>query len=290
LITADSGGANSADSTLFKMDPAAFADESGPTVTAKHFPPGTSKWNKVEHRLFPRITHSPRGRPLTSDEVLLQSISTTHTRTGLSVNAMLDENHYPTGRKLTKAERTAAQQRVEREAFHGEWNYAIAPCDPQQSPLTGPHRAKAPPIPLEATFLLTHRALTGLSREQFDHLVNELEPARKHLAEAEREKRQGVNRRGYNPGHGFLEHRHRVLAAILSRRNTTTLTLTAQLLGRDRNTLNYHAHRTMPLPAFAAPDIVKALDQPRRTHPPRTTDAPKTAITDYENNTKPASS
>ncbi|CAG6393595.1 hypothetical protein SCOCK_210035 [Actinacidiphila cocklensis] len=170
LVTADSGGANSADSHLFKNDLAAFADESGLTITVLHFPPATSKWNKVEHRLFSRITHSLRGRPLTSYEVLLQTISATRTSTGLTVQAVLDENEYPTGRTLTKAERAAILQRVKRDDFHGEWNYTISPPDPAQTPPAEPELAKAPPIPAEATFLLTHPALTGMSREQFDRL------------------------------------------------------------------------------------------------------------------------
>ncbi|MEW1870788.1 ISAzo13 family transposase [Streptomyces caelestis] len=295
LTTADSGGANSAASHLFKMDLAAFADECGLTTTVLHFPPGTSKWNKVEHRLFSRITHSLRGRPLSSYEILLQSISATRTRTrtrtGLTVKAALDENDYPTGRTLTKDERKAILRRVQRDDFHGEWNYTIAPYDPQTAPPPEPDRAKAPPIPAEATHLLTHPALTGMSRELFDRLVEELEPCRRVLAEAEREKRKGLNRRGYNPGFGFLDHRHRVLAAVLNRRNTVTLTLTARLLGRDRNTLSYHAHRTMPLLAFAAaPDITAALTQPRRTHPPRTIDALQDVITDYESKIKSGSS
>ncbi|XLX04341.1 hypothetical protein ACKTSN_00080 [Streptomyces flavusporus] len=158
------------------------------------------------------------------------------------------------------------------------------------APPPEPDRAKAPPIPAEATFLLTHPALTGMCRELFDRLVEELEPCRRVLAEAEREKRKGLNRRGYNPGFGFLDHRHRVLAAVLSRRDTVTLTLTARLLGRDRNTLSYHAHRTMPLLAFAAaPDITAAITQPRRTHPPRTIDALQNAIADYESNIKSGS-
>ncbi|MFB6549443.1 ISAzo13 family transposase [Streptomyces sp. NPDC056405] len=291
LITADSGGANSADSHLFKKDLAALADEWGLTITVLHFPTGTSKWNKVEHRLFSRITHSLRGRPLTSYEVLLRSITATRTSTGLTVNAALDENDYPTGRILTKDERKAILQRIQRDEFHGEWNYTIAPYDPQTAPSPEPDRAKAPPIPAEATHLLTHPALTGMSREQFDRLVEELEPCRRVLAEAEREKRKGINRRGYNPGFGFLDHRHRVLAAVLSRRNTVTLTLTARLLGRDRNTLSYHAHRTMPLLAFAAaPDITAAITQRRRTRPPRTIDALQDVIADYESNIKSGSS
>lgn len=288
LITADAGGANSADSHLFKKDLAAFTDECGLTITVLHFPPGTSKWNKVEHRLFSRITHSLRGRPLTSYEVLIQSIAATRTHTGLTVSAVLDENDYPTGRTLTKDERKAILQRVQRDDFHGEWNYTIAPYDPQQASSAEPEQAKAPPISAEATYLLTHPALTGMSREQFDRLVEELEPCRRILAEVEREKRKGINRRGYNPGFGFLDHRHRVLAAVLSRRNTVTLTLTARLLGRDRNTLSYHAHRTMPLLAFAAPDTVAALAQPRRTHPPRMIEALHSAIADYESTSNQA--
>lgn len=290
LITADSGGANSADSHLFKNDLAAFADQCGLSTTVMHFPPATSKWNKVEHRLFSRITHSLRGRPLTSYEVLLQTISTTRTSTGLTVQAVLDENEYPTGRTLTKAERTAILQRVERDDFHGEWNYTIAPHDPGQEPPVEQEEAKAPPIPDESTFLLTHPALTGMSREQFHRLVQELEPWRRTLAEAEREKRKGINRRGYNPGVGFLDHRHRVLVAVLHHRNTVTLTLAAHLLGRVPTSLNYHAHRTRPLLAFATPDLAAALASPRRTHPPRTIEALQSVITDHENTIRSGSS
>ena len=282
LITADCGGANSADSTLFKIDLAAFADESGLTINISHFPPGTSKWNKVEHRLFSRITHSLRGVPLTSYEVLLQSISATRTKTGLSVSAVMDENDYPTGRKLTKAERTAAEHRVERDAFHGEWNYAIAPHDPSRQAPQEPEETKAPPIPAEAVFLLTHPALTGISRERFDRLVEELEPCRRLLAEAERLKNKGVNRRGYNPGVGYLDHRHRVLVALLHRRNTVTLTLVGHLVGRPPTSLNYHAHRTEPLLAFAGPDITTILATRRRTRPPRTVEALTRVIDEYD--------
>lgn len=282
LITADAGGANAADSYLFKKDLAGFADETGLRITVLHFPPGTSKWNKVEHRLFSRITHTLRGRPLTSYDVLLQSIAATRTSTGLTVNAVLDKNTYPTGRVITKTERAAIQHRVHRDTFHGEWNYTIAPHDPEQPPAAEHDPAKAPPIPAEATLLLTHPVLTGLSRRRFDRLVAQLEPWRRVLAEAEREKRHGINRRGYNPGFGFLDHRHRVLAAILSRRNTITLTLAARLLGRDRNTLSYHAHRTMPLLAFASPDLATLLAQPRQTHPPRTIEALHTVIASHE--------
>ncbi|WP_442481140.1 ISAzo13 family transposase [Streptomyces sanglieri] len=276
LITADAGGANSADSTLFKMDLAVLADDSGLDITVMHFPPGTSKWNKVEHRLFSRITHSLRGQPLTSYEVLLQTISATRTSTGLSVSAVLDENNYPTGRKLTRAERKAVEQRVERDEFHGEWNYTIAPHDPVQDPPTSPEQKLAAPIPPEATFLLTHPALTGMSRDQFD----QLEPCRQILTDAER-RDDGSDGRGRNPGFGILDHRHRVLAAILNCRNTVTLTLAGQLIGRDRNVLSYHAHRTRPLLAFGGTGLAAILT--RQTHPPRTLEALKSVIERHDN-------
>ncbi|WP_408015826.1 ISAzo13 family transposase [Rhodococcus chondri] len=287
LVTADSGGANSADSHLFKMDLAAFAHESGLFVTVAHFPPGTSKWNKVEHRLFSRITHSLRGRPLTSYEVLIQTISATRTRTGLTIKAVLDENTYPTGRKLTRADRKAIMERVTRDEFHGEWNYTIAPHDPVQTARPAPEPAP-PPIPDEATFLLTHPVLTGLTREEFDQLVLRLEPCQQVLTEAERHSasRDG---RGRNPGFGTLDHRHRVLAAVLRSRNTVTLTLAAELMGRKRNVLSYHAGRSKPMLAFAGPELARVLVF-RRTHPPRTLEALKRLIRDHDNEINSGSS
>ncbi|MFI6361051.1 ISAzo13 family transposase [Streptomyces sp. NPDC050743] len=288
LVTADSGGANSASSHLFKMGLAAFADECGLSITVMHFPPGTSKWNKVEHRLFSRITHSLRGRPLTSFEVLLQTISATRTSTGLTVSATLDENDYPTGRVLTRAERKGIEQRVERDAFHGEWNYTIVPRDPDQEPSQDAQEASGPPIPPEATFLLTHPALTGMPREEFDQLVLRLEPCRQLLTEAERQ-REDRDGRGRNPGFGILDHRHRVLAAVLRSRNTVTLTLAGQLLGLHRNVLSYHAGRTKPLLAFAGPDLAAVLVD-RRTHPPRSLEALQHVIDEYDSKIKTGSS
>jgi hypothetical protein len=286
LVTADAGGANSADSTLFKMDLAAFCDESGLTLTVTHFPPGTSKWNKVEHRLFSRITHSLRGQPLTSYEVLLQTISATRTGSGRNIKALLDHNDYPTGRKLTRTQRNAVAQRVARDGFHGEWNYTIAPADPDRSVPTEPG-TQPPPIPAKATFLLTHPALTGMTRERFHELVLQLEPCRQILAEAERQA-AGRDRRGRNPGFGILDHRHRILAALLSSRNTVTLTLAAKLLGHDRNTLSYHAGRTRPLLAFAGASLIATLT--RQTHPPRTLEALTAAIALHDSRIKAGSS
>ncbi|MGW2547029.1 ISAzo13 family transposase [Kitasatospora sp. NPDC001574] len=279
LVTADAGGANSADSRLFKMGLADLADECGLSITVMHFPPGTSKWNKVEHRLFSRITHSLRGQPLTSYEVLLQTISATRTSTGLAVQAVLDENTYPTGRALTRAERRSVDQRVERDEFHGEWNYTITPQDPGQQPQEDSRDESGPPIPAEATFLLTHPALTGMTREEFEQLVLRLEPCQQILAQAERHSGDG---RGRNPGFGTLDHRHRVLTAVLRSRNTVTLTLAAELMGRKRNVLSYHAGRSKPLLAFAGPELARILVF-HRTRPPRTLEALKRLIEQHDN-------
>ncbi|MER6564170.1 ISAzo13 family transposase, partial [Streptomyces sp. NPDC001027] len=236
---------------------------------------------KVEHRLFSRITHSLRGQPLTSYEVLLQTISATRTSTGLTVQAVLDENAYPTGCALTRAERKGVERRVERDAFHGEWNYTIAPQDPDQQLQEDPHDESGPPIPAEATFLLTHPALTGMPREQFEQLVLHLEPCQQVLTEAERQS-TGRDGRGRNPGFGTLDHRHRVLTAVLRSRNTVPLTLAAELMGRKRNVLSYHAGRSKPMLAFAGPELARILVF-RRTHPPRTLEALKRVIEEHDN-------
>ncbi|MET8134107.1 ISAzo13 family transposase [Streptomyces sp. NPDC005251] len=288
LVTADAGGANSADSRLFKMGLADFADECGLSITVMHFPPGTSKWNKVEHRLFSRITHSLRGQPLTSYEVLLETISATRTSTGLTVHAALDENAYPTGHVLTRSERKNVDQRVERDEFHGEWNYTITPQGPDQQFPEDPHGDPGPPVPAEATFLLTHPALTGMPREQFDQLVLQLEPCQQILTEAERQ-REGRDRRGRNPGFGVLDHRHRVLAAVLRSRNTVTLTLAAELMGRTRNVLSYHAGKSKPMLAFAGPELARVLVF-HRTHPPRTLEALKRVIEHHDDEINSSSS
>ncbi|MFD9458818.1 hypothetical protein ACFWBC_37790 [Streptomyces sp. NPDC059985] len=161
-----------------------------------------------------------------------------------------------------------------RDTFHGEWNYVITPRDPNAP--NAPTRPPAPDIPPETTHLLTHPALTGMTREQFDRLVHRLEPCRDLLAEANRQA-EGRDRRGRNPGFGVLDHRHRVLAALLSSRNTVTITLVAQLLGRPQTTVAYHALASRPLLAFGGTEMTTILAR-RRTHPPRSVEALKEAI------------
>ncbi|MFS8067001.1 MAG: ISAzo13 family transposase [Byssovorax sp.] len=125
LITADSGGSNSARARLWKVELQRFADQTGLRVTVCHFPPGTSKWNKIEHRLFCHITTNWRGRPLVSYKVVVNLIAHTSTSNGLSVRARLDRRCYPTGIKVTDKE--LAEVRMKPAKFHGAWNYTITP-------------------------------------------------------------------------------------------------------------------------------------------------------------------
>lgn len=129
LIHADGGGSNSARSRLWKVALQDFADETGLQISVCHFPPGTSKWNKIEHRMFCHITNNWRGRPLTSHEVVVNLIANTTTKKGLRIQAQFDPNPYPIGKSVTDAE--LARVRLEPAEFHGEWNYKILPRSTQ---------------------------------------------------------------------------------------------------------------------------------------------------------------
>jgi Rhodopirellula transposase DDE domain len=125
LVTADSGGSNSSRSRLWKVALQHLADDLGMAITVCHFPPGTSKWNTIEHRLFCHITNNWRGRPLVSRAVIVNLIGSTTTTTGLHVEAALDTNTYAIGIKVTDEE--LAQVRIKKHTFHGEWNYTVSP-------------------------------------------------------------------------------------------------------------------------------------------------------------------
>jgi len=127
LICADAGGSNGYRLRLWKIELAKLATEIGIPITVAHFPPGTSKWNKIEHRLFSHITTNWRGRPLTSHEVVVELIGATTTRTGLTVHAERDTNSYPRGVKITKQEMDAIAPQLKTDAFHGDWNYTMRP-------------------------------------------------------------------------------------------------------------------------------------------------------------------
>ena len=132
LITADSGGANGNRRRTWKTELAAFAAETGLAISVCHLPPGTSKWNKIEHRLFSQITMNWRGRPLTSHETILQLIGATTTATGLTVTATLDTGSYPIGIKISNREMAALP--ITRDEFHGDWNYTMHPATRPNTP------------------------------------------------------------------------------------------------------------------------------------------------------------
>ncbi|MGH2511807.1 MAG: ISAzo13 family transposase [Candidatus Limnocylindrales bacterium] len=125
LVTADAGGSNGYRLRLWKFELQKFADETGLEIAVCHFPPGTSKWNKIEHRLFAAITANWRGRPLVSHEVIVNLIGATTTRTGLRVRSELDPRSYPAGLRISDAEMATLHLRTD--AFHGEWNYTLVP-------------------------------------------------------------------------------------------------------------------------------------------------------------------
>ena len=125
LVTADAGGSNGARLRLWKVELQKFADETGLRIAVCHFPPGTSKWNKIEHRLFSYISQNWRGKPLRSFETIVNLIAATTTTTGLTIHAELDKQSYPAGIRVSDQE--LAQVQIRRDKFHGDWNYEIRP-------------------------------------------------------------------------------------------------------------------------------------------------------------------
>src|SRR6266480_1617687 len=161
LVTADAGGSNSYRTRAWKAELAAFALQTGLAVTVCHFPPGTSKWNKIEHRLFSHITMNWRGRPLTSHEVVVASIAATTTRTGLRVRAELDTSAYDTGLKISGRQMDALP--LTRHDWHGDWNYTLRPeAYDQAAGAPDPFDRPSPDLAW-----LCHPALTGLPAQEW---------------------------------------------------------------------------------------------------------------------------
>jgi hypothetical protein len=125
LITADGGGSNGSRVRLWKAELQRLADETELEIAVCHFPPGTSKWNKIEHRLFSFISQNWRGKPLVSHETIVNLIAATTTKAGLKVTCELDQSIYPSGIKVSKKE--MEEMNLRRDPFHGEWNYTISP-------------------------------------------------------------------------------------------------------------------------------------------------------------------
>ena len=194
LITADAGGSNSYRTRAWKTELAAFAAETGLAVTVCHFPPGTSKWNKIEHRLFSHISMNWRGRPLTSHKVIVDTIAATTTRTGLRVHAELDTGRYATGEVISDAQMAALP--ITRHDWHGDWNYTMRPERAEQT-------ADACPTPAQQSnsrdrSRLIHPAVTGMPTADWEDLLARLTVPR----EAQREAEAQPSRRRTAPASG----------------------------------------------------------------------------------------
>ena len=231
LITADAGGSNSCRYRVWKAELARLAAEAGLSITVGHFPPGTSKWNKIEHRLFSQITMNWRGRPLTGHEVVVNTIGSTRTRTGLGVEAELDRGAYPTGVAVSKAHLAALP--IQPHATHGAWNYTISPAARPPSPQAGTSGPPAAARRAAILRILAHPRLTGMPRQELDALAHRLAPAQA-AAREQRCYQQRGGPRGQTPGtHGrpILSDRDRLLVAVVYLRQVCSQQVLADLLG-----------------------------------------------------------
>jgi transposase len=260
LITADAGGSNGYRTRAWKAGLAALAAETGLEITCCHFPPGTSKWNKVEHRLFSHITMNWRGRPLTSHDVVINSIAATTTRTGLTVRARLDDGSYPTGVKVSNAQMAALP--ISRHLFHGDWNYTLHPAAGHTAGPAASNEQEHRPAALPE--------LTGLAAAEMDELIARLAA----LRQAQREERVRTHpasdarhkpRSGRPPVFPFPD---RVVATVLHLRLGLPDDTLAHLLGTSRTTigralteirdlLDQHGHRIEPV--TAPPDLPASI-------------------------------
>jgi Rhodopirellula transposase DDE domain len=239
LITADAGGSNSYRTRVWKAEVAALAVEAGLEVTVCHFPPGTSKWNKVEHRLFSHITMNWRGRPLTSHEVVVNTIAATTTRTGLRVHAELDPGTYDTG--LTVSDAQMAALPLDRHDWHGDWNYTLQPREHgnwEYGTRPGKPQPASAPAPFDqpspSLAWLCHPELTGMPPAEWDALIAALTTLHEGQREASLDKRRGHRPRQAAPGPGrrpVLTLADRLLAAVLHYRLGLSQVAIGALLG-----------------------------------------------------------
>jgi len=249
LITADAGGSNGYRTRAWKAELAALAVETGLEITICHFPPGTSKWNKVEHRLFSHITMNWRGRPLTSHEVIVNTIAATTTRTGLRVRAELDTSAYATGIKISDRQMKALP--LTRHDWHGDWNYTLrAEVYDQAAGVPDPFDQPSPGLAW-----LCHPELTGLPPQEWDALIAALMTLHDQQRETSLDTRRGHRPRLTAPGTGrrpVLSLADRLLATILHQRLALPQVAIAALFGVRPETINKRIR-----------DIRQLLDQAR---------------------------
>ena len=284
LITADAGGSNGYRSRTWKAELAALAVETGLAITVCHLPPGTSKWNKIEHRLFSAITMNWRGRPLTSHEVILQSIAATTTGTGLRVHAQLDTGDYPTGVPGSDAEMAALP--IARHAFHGDWNHTLHP----HSIPTDATATTSQTTDHAAPDTSPHPTLTGMTTEELTTLTTALDTLRNaHQQALQAAYRQALEAAGHNgihphaprsgrpPTFAFAD---RVLATVLHLRLglpdntlahlfTTSRATIRRAVTETRQLLDEHGTciTATPTPPSTLVNLLAATVTQRNTHP-----------------------
>jgi Rhodopirellula transposase DDE domain len=258
LITADAGGSNSYRYRVWKSELAALAAETGLAITVCHFPPGTSKWNKIEHRLFSHITMNWRGRPLTSHEVVIQTIAATRTSRGLHVEAVLDPGDYPTGVAVSK-ERFAALP-LQRHATHGAWNYTLHPAAATPPAGEGTTGQRSSPAHRRQQMLarLNDERLTGMTSTELACLCTALAPLQAARAQQRHSAQRGGRARraaGKLRGKPLFDDPARVLLTLLYQRQACSMNVLADLLevtatcigdlaGETREVLEDHGHAT----------------------------------------------
>jgi hypothetical protein len=247
LITADACGSNGYRTRAWKTELAALAAETGLDITVCHMPPGTSKWNKIEHRLFSRISMNWRGRPLTSHDVIVNSIAATTTRTGLKVHAELDLGTYETGIKVTDSDIDGLP--MHRHRFHGDWNYTLhLQPRPTTRPVHNPRSADGPSA-RPCARSLCNPELTGMPERALDELINRLTQNLDELRERDRLQQRGGERiRARGAGaKDKLTTADRVLATVLFLRKLGSRDLLAQLFDVSGSTLTRAVHQVQPL-------------------------------------------
>ena len=244
LITADAGGSNGYRTRAWKAELAAFALQAGLEVTVCHFPPGTSKWNRIEHRLFSHITMNWRGRPLTSHEVIVNTIAATTTRTGLTVRAGLDPGSYDTGIKVSDEQMAGLP--LDRHDWHGDWNYTLHPEPPR--PPGSPAAPAARPARRDSAGW-AHPALTGISRGDWTQLTSALViPYQAHREAGLHIARGGPASR--KPAGGYpaaLTLPEMILATTMRARFRLPLRVAAELFGVATGTIAKAERQIRPL-------------------------------------------
>ena len=278
LITADAGGSNGYRYRVWKTELAALAAETGLAITVCHFPPGTSKWNKIEHRLFSHITMNWRGRPLTSHEVVVKTIASTRTRTGLRVEAALDTGDYPIGVAISKATLRRSADPAARHPRRLELHHAPPPRLPATQPepvgeQDGPARRRQAMLGR-----LADPRLTGMTTTDLQQLAAVLAPAQAARTQQRyAEQRGGRARRaaGKLRGRPLFNDAARLLLTLVYQRQVCSMTVLADLLEVTDTCIGSLVHETREV----LEDHAHNPESHRCASPPPTTCSPSSTRT-----------